>query len=123
MIMNICPWGGDDLVAEREIAPGVLLRFTKWSDGRKSLYTVLDKDVIVNIDSYAVTDHYGCISGVWKNGYSFNELAGIKAQSLRYEIDGDKLLLYCPMSKLRTIIKRNGVTYSRKLAIGEKANE
>ena len=123
MIMELfCRDSG--IFGERELAPGIKLCFVKWAhDGHKSLYISHDKDVVFNIADYNVTNNFGVISGVYKDGYYFNELSEINEAALRFEIDCDKLLLYYPLQRIIKAIKKRGVTYTRKIELEVTNNE
>lgn len=67
----------------------------------------------------SVTDDKGVISGVYKDGYHFDELIDINKDALRYEVDGDNLILYYPMARILKTIRKKGVTYSKKIILEE----
>lgn len=48
----------------------------------------------------------GNVSGIYKDGYYHDELAAINKSALRYEIDGNELILYYPLSRIFKTLKK-----------------
>lgn len=120
MLMRLRTSDGGGIFGERDLADGVTLHFAKWENsGHKSLYITTAEDVVKNIADYSVTDDKGVISGVYKDGYHFDELIDINKDALRYEVDGDNLILYYPMARILKTIRKKGVTYSKKIILEE----
>lgn len=118
MIMKLRTSEDGGIFGDRDIADGVSLHFAKWGhDGHKNLYITHGKDVLVNIEERAITENKGVVSGVYKDGDYYDELAAINASALRFEVDGDSLILYYPMSRIIKTLKKAGVTYSRKISL------
>lgn len=117
MIMKLRTTADGSIWGERKIADGVTLHFIKHAhDGCNELYIVRDEDVLLNINP-TTTLRKNAFSCMYRESCGYDELEGINVPALRYEIDGDNLILYYSFSRLLKVLKKAGITYSRKIEI------